>query len=68
MSSLGFEPATFGKKVMWCNDARRFDSAFSLLVILHIPDRIAVLKAMYEALKPGGSVSHLSRVLLTRRF
>ncbi|KAF4750941.1 hypothetical protein FOZ63_012425, partial [Perkinsus olseni] len=36
----------------WC----RYDAAFSLLVILHIPNRLSVLKAMYEALKPGGSV------------
>ncbi|KAF4664886.1 hypothetical protein FOL47_004900 [Perkinsus chesapeaki] len=33
-----------------------YDAAFSLLVILHIPDRIGVLKAMYEAVKPGGTV------------
>ncbi|KAF4729754.1 hypothetical protein FOZ63_004367, partial [Perkinsus olseni] len=34
----------------------KYDAAFSLLVILHIPNRLSVLKAMYEALKPGGSV------------
>jgi len=33
----------------------QFDHAVSLLVILHIPDRPAVLKAMYDSMKPGGT-------------
>ncbi|EER09089.1 3-demethylubiquinone-9 3-methyltransferase, putative [Perkinsus marinus ATCC 50983] len=54
-------------KDMYASENReKFDSAFSLLVILHIPDRIAVLKAMYEALKPGGSVLIEDMVHLTK--
>lgn len=33
----------------------RFDHVMSLLVILHVPDRLALLQAAYNCLKPGGT-------------
>jgi len=35
--------------------AESFDHVMSLLVFLHIPDRTSLLKACYDAMKPGGT-------------
>jgi len=46
----------------------QFDHAVSLLVILHVPDRPALLKAMHDGMKPGGTFLIEDFALVGERF